>query len=288
MAADAMDAPVRPLFHDVTLAMISWKAPATVRHTLTSYRQADIVSLFGQTLIHFNEITADDQAIADEFGVTAIGAAENLGIYGGVASLAEHTRTRMFLLVENDCPLDTDRDGFIAMVSSVLADMSEHDVPVFLMRSRRNPGEPFWRRARYEKHFRVVWPLGSGAETQRKKIPLVRRVYEDNRRPTLRGAAIYAEEDPTVRHPDCISRSTHGNWLTSSRHLQWSNCCVMVRNDFLRTVVLERVRTHPSTTTLNGQQDIEASLKAGKWWRRQNFPMGQCEPGPFTHVRLDR
>ena len=53
-------------------------------------------------------------------------------------------------------------------------------------------------------------------------------------------------------------------------------------------VVLNRVRTHPSRTTLNGTQDIEAALKEGNWWRKLNVPIGQCEPGPFTHERLDR
>jgi hypothetical protein len=70
--------------------------------------------------------------------------------------------------------------------------------------------------------------------------------------------------------------------------LSWSNCSFLVRRDFLRNVVLARVRSVPASTTLNGQQDIEAAMKRRRWWRRQRIPMGQSEPGPFTHVRLDR
>jgi hypothetical protein len=164
--------------------------------------------------------------------------------------------------------------------------MDQLDIPVFLMRSRREPGEPFWRRERYERRFRLIEPLGSGRRFP--APPLWRRLYEDLRKPTMRGGSIYAEEIPSERHPAVVSRSANGNWITTSQHLSWSNCCYLVRRDFLRDVVLARVRSHPSPIQLNGHQDIEAAMKHDRWWRRQRFPMGQSEPGPFTHVRLDR
>ena len=154
------------------------------------------------------------------------------------------------------------------------------------MRSRREPGEPFWRRSRYESRFRVIEPLGGGERNP--MPPLWRRLYEDFRRPALRGCAIYAEETPSDRHPDVVHKSANGNWITTSEHLNWSNCCFLSRREFLRDVVLNRVRSHPSATHLNGHQDIEAAMKRDRWWRRQRFPMAQSEPGPFTHIRLDR
>jgi hypothetical protein len=277
-----------PLFPDVTFAMLSWKAPATVAHTLASYRSADILDLFGHNRIHFNEIGPADEAIARAFGFTISGTADNRGIFGGVDALARLTTTPYFLLVENDCPLDTDRAGLIAMMTSALADMATLDVPVFMMRSRGNPGEPFWRRARYERRFQIRWPLGSEDLQPRRPAHALIRAYEDRRRPSLRGSAIYAEVDPTLRHPGIIRRSPNGNWLTRSRYLQWSNCCFLAKTDFLRDVILDRVRNFPSSTTLNGHQDIEAALKERRWWRHINVAIGQSEPGPFTHQRLDR
>jgi hypothetical protein len=276
------------LFADVTLAMLSWRAPATVAHTLASYQSANILDIFGKYHLHFNEITDQDRAMSARFPFTVTGSPENLGIFGGVDALAQATTTPFILVVENDCPLDTDRAGLIAMVQSALADMGELNVPAFMMRSRLNPGEPFWRRARYEERFAILRPLGSACDHPAQRIPLLQRAYEDRRRSSLRGSAIYAEADPVLRHPRIIKRSPRGNWITRSRYLQWSNCCFLAKTDFLRDVILNHVRNNPSKTSLNGHQDIEAALKDGRFWRRLNVPIGQSEPGPFTHKRLDR
>ena len=272
----------------VTLGMISWKAPRTVAHTLSSYEHADILTLFPQRRVHFNEISDDDRRIAAHHGFQVSGSAENAGIFGGVDALVARTTTPYFMLVENDCPVLTDRAGLMAAISGVLDDMASHNVPVFLMRSRRQPGEPFWRKSRYEGRFRVNWPIGAPQEQRGEPAHVLIRAFEDRRRSALRGCAIYAEEDPALRHPGIITRSRNGNWITRSPYLQWSNCCFLARTDFLRDVILDRVRRFPSKTTLNGTQDIEAALKVGHWWRKQNIPIGQCEPGPFTHERLDR
>jgi hypothetical protein len=283
-----MDRPATPLFPDVTLGLTSWRAPATLAHTLASYADAGILPLFGGARIHVNEITDADREIASRFGLAITGTPENLGIFGAVEGLAAATRTRYLLSVENDCPLVTDRAGLIAMLGSALADMTALDIPIFQMRSRRIPGEAFDRAQRYQARFRPVWPIGTDPCQRLEQPSLFVRAYEDLRKPRLRGCAIYAEEDPTVRHPGVITKSLNGNWLTTSRHLHWSNNCVLVRTDFLRTVILDRVRRHPAKATVNGFQDIEAALKTGGWWRRQGIAMGQSEPGAFTHKRLDR
>ncbi len=285
MSPDAL-APIP--FADVTFAMLSWRAPATVAHTLASYRRANILNLFGKNHVHFNEITDQDRALASPFPFTITGTADNLGIFGGVDALATAATTPFILVVENDCPLDTDRAGLIRMVRSALDDMTELNVPAFMMRSRINPGDPFWRRARYEERFAVMRPLGCLQDHPVNRPPFLQRFYEDHRRPALRGSAIYAEADPTLRHPGIIARSPRGNWITRSRYLQWSNCCFLAKTDFLRDVILNHVRHNPSKTSLNGHQDIEAALKDGRFWRRLNVAFGQCEPGPFTHQRLDR
>jgi len=202
--------------------------------------------------------------------------------------VAAKVQTPYLLLLENDCPLVATRDQFIAMMTSALSDMAALGIPVFNMRSRRNPGQVFTRRARYEKRFRVEWPLGSGEGGRRPPTGLLRRHYEDLRKSGLRGAALYAEEDPVQRHPGVIRRTAGGNFVTSAAYLSWSNNSVLVATDFLRGVVLDRVRRFPATVTVNGFQDIEGALKRDSWWSRQPFLIGQSEPGPFTHHRLDR
>ena len=275
-------------FPDVTIGLISWRAPETIAHTLKSYAEAGILELFAARRIHFNEISAADRAIAAAHGFAVSGSADNLGIYGAVNAVAGAVETPYLLSLENDCPLVTDRAGLSGMLASALADMQALDVPVFILRSRREPGEAFTRRARSEARFRPVWPIGTDPLARRALPPALVRAYEDLRRPALRGCALYAEEDPTLRHPNVIRKTAHGNWVTSSATLNWTNNAILVRTQFMREVVLARVRSHPAETSLNGHQDIEAALKRDDWWRRQGFAMGQSEPGAFTHRRLDR
>ncbi len=275
-------------FPGVTLGMISWRAPETVRHTLESYAQAGILDLFAARRIHFNEISAADQAIAQAHGFEVTGSNDNLGIFGAVDRLAREVTTPYLLSLENDCPLVATRDELGAMLNSALADMAALDIPVFILRSRREPGEAFARRERYERRFRPVWPIGQPQPDPLVRPHLLVRAYEDRRKSALRGCAIYAEEDPALRHPGVIKRSPNGSWVTSSRYLNWTNNAILVRTDFLRDVVLARVHSHPAKTSLNGHQDIEAALKRDHWWARQNILMGQSEPGAFTHKRFDR
>jgi hypothetical protein len=243
--------------------------------------------MFGSLRLHLNEAEFDD-TLALKLGFEITRSGLNLGIFGAAEAIAEATTTTYLLYVEDDCPLVTGKNTCKDMLRSALDDMGDFNIPIFSMRSRREPGDKFVRRARYEARFRPVHRIGEAADSIRPLASYSRRLLEDWRRPGLRACAIYAEEDPTIRHPSIIKRTPRGNWLTSSRHLNWSNNCVLVRTNFLRDVVLDRVRRYPAPITVNGHQDIEAALKRGSWWRNLAVPMGQSEPGPFTHKRLER
>lgn len=269
---------------DISLCVLSWQQRRTLICTLQSLRHEDVLGLFAERILFFNEIEEEDQEVAVKFGFTAIGSDKNIGIFGGMRGLAEKARSTYVLFLENDCPLIASRAELVAMIDGALADMKEHQAPVFSMRSRRYPGEKCDRRARYEKRFQVVQPLGTSTPPRRPSF--WRRKYEDLRKPHLIGCAIFAEERPDLRHPKAIKRTANGNWLTSSRYLNWSNNCLLVRREVLIGTIIERVRAYPSPTTVNGHQDVEAALKLAGWWRRQNVPMGQSEPGAFTHHRL--
>lgn len=273
---------------DTTLSVLSWKQHDVLRRTLQSFVDRGVCDLFAHRRIFFNEIDDADRAIAEKFGFEAIGATANVGIYGGAKGLADACTTEFMLFVENDCPAIVDADVFYDVMSRATADMRAHDAPVFSMRSRRQPGEKFDRRARYEKYYRLEQSLNASRDDQppvRQPTNALQRIYENLRRPSLRGTALFAEEQPHLRHPDLIRKTTNGNFLTTSRVLNWSNNCLLVKADFMRDVVLRRVETHPAPTSINGHQDIEAAVKLDGWWRSLNVTMGQAEPGPLTHSR---
>lgn len=270
------------------MSVLSWKQHDVLRRTLRSFADNGVAGLFAERRIFFNEIDDGDRAIASEFGFEAVGCTSNVGIYGGAKGLAEACQCTFMLFVENDCPAIVAADVFYDAVARATADMRAHDTPVFSLRSRRRPGEKFDRRQRYQKYYRLEQALGdcdSEPLPERRPTGLLRRTYENLRRPSLRGAALFAEEQPHLRHPNLIRKTANGNFLTTSRVLNWSNNCVLVNADFMRDVVLKRVETHPAPTSINGHQDIEAAVKLNRWWRNLDVGMGQAEPGPLTHAR---
>ncbi len=273
---------------DTTLSILSWKQHDVLRRTLRVFADRGVLDLFANRRIFFNEFDQADRDIAAEFGFEAIGSTTNVGIFGGAKGLAEACTTELMLFVENDCPPIVAADAFLDGMARATADMRDHNVPVFSMRSRRQPGEKFNRRERYEKYYRLEHPLSEIDEAgtgQRLPTNMLQRFAEDMRRPSLRGSALFAEQAPHLRHPGCIQRSTNDNFLISSRIHNWSNNCLLVNAGFMRDVIVPRVEAHPAPTTINGHQDIEAALKMNGWWKSQDILMGQADPGPLTHAR---
>ncbi len=273
---------------DITLSILSWKQHDVLRNTLQSFDRNGVLDVFPARRIFFNEIDQADREIAAEFGFEATGNETNVGIFGGAKGLTNACTTAFMLFVENDCPAIVSAEEFRDGMVRAIADMRAYDVPVFSMRSRRRPGEKFNRRERYEKYYRLERPLSAeegGNPASRKPTHPMWRKVEDLRRPSLRGSAMFAEEDPHLRHPSCIRRSSNGNFLISSRIHNWSNNCLLVNTQFMREVIIPQVEAHPAPTAINGHQDIEAALKLDNWWKSQEVTMGQADPGPLTHAR---
>ncbi|MGI9411673.1 MAG: hypothetical protein ACR2OV_16470, partial [Hyphomicrobiaceae bacterium] len=189
---------------NTTLSVLSWKQHDVLRQTLGSFVEQDVLDLFPNRRIFFNEIDAADEILAGEFGFEVIGSETNLGIFGGAKGLAEACRTEFMLFAENDCPSIIGATEFADSMTRVIADMRVHDVPVFSLRSRRRPGEKFDRRERYERFFRIEQPLAPSEPSElapRSASGAFRRLVENWRRPSLVGCALYAEEQPHLRHP---------------------------------------------------------------------------------------
>ena len=273
----------------LALGILSWRAPATLAATLESFAAGGLLDLFDERRVHFQEIGAEDRAVAARYGLSAGGTERNTGIEGGVRALVEGTRGDLILLLENDCPLV--EDGAVARdaLSRAVADMARHDVPVFRMRSRRRPGEQFTRTDKYQRFFPVRDPRETEVAIHPPSPVLraLRRMARPLKARSFRGDAAYLERDPAAAQPGAIRRSDHGNHITDSRFINWSNQSVLARPGFVREVLLPGVAAHPSRRTIAGAQDIERAANR-RWWRDLRVPVGISDPGLFTHRRLDR
>ena len=270
----------------IGLGMLSWHAPKTVDHTLASYAERGIFSLFDHCRIFCQEITAADHAVAEKYGFEIMGNNKNQGIYGGVKALFEWLPDDYVLFVENDCVLIEDRQTVEDQLRSALSDMEQGAANVFRLRHRRHPGEDFStldKFLRYHDAGNNSWLRGETSSFLMRKL---RRLLRPAKAARLQGIAAYCEPAPEKRFPTVFKKTNNNNLVVSSHYMNWTNQAILCRRRWLLDEILPWVAAHPSSRTVNGFPDIEKELNS-RWWREQDFHIGLTS-GLFTHQRLDR
>jgi hypothetical protein len=268
----------------VGLGMLSWRAQRTLEHTLESYARADILSLFDEALIFFQEI--GDREVAQQFGLRHAGSERNLGIYGGVRSLLEVMESDYVLSLENDCVLIEGREEVARQVEQAVRDIESGLAHVYRLRHRRQPGEGFHPVDKYRRYHPPAGPARGVREQLVRLAALLRRTLRPGRAERLKGLAVYFEDHPERRFPDVARRTAEGNLILSSRHLSWTNQSILFRRRWMLERVLPRVAAYPRPGTIQGHPSIERELNRS-WWPRGDFRVG-VTPGLFGHRRLDR
>lgn len=261
--------------------ILSWNDPLSLRGALTSYRDAGLFDLFGEVLICFQEVSAEDRALADEFDVPFLGSPTNDGIYGGFKKLAEAMTSDTVILVENDCPLIENLDEAKRQIAAAHADIKAGRAHQYRFRHRWHPGQRFQLATKYRQFYQ---PHDDGGEDTGTR-PGLEALFRPLKKRSKRGGAIYVEKHPDKRFPEVITRTDDDNFIVDSSVLNWTNQSIMVDRRFYLDTILRRVETHPSSKALHGFQDIERALRS-KWWQKQHFKIGVSNPGLFTHRRL--
>ena len=267
----------------VGMGLLSWKAHRTLENTLKTYAEERLFSLFDETRVLFQEASADDFRVADQYGLQADGTDSNIGIYAGVKRLLEGLSSDYVLLLENDCPLIESHAEARRQLSAALQDAVDRQVPVFRFRSLSHPGQGFATRRKFLRYY--ADRVGEGDEYGY-WWPKVRRLLRPAKASRLKGIAAYASDRPEAVFPEAFERSDRGVLLTSSAFLNWTNQSVLVDRRWMLEEILPYVERHPSRRLVNGFSDIEKELNCG-WWRQQRFPIGLVN-GLFTHERIDR
>ncbi|KAI94232.1 hypothetical protein T281_12170 [Rhodomicrobium udaipurense JA643] len=270
----------------VSVGVLSFRAPQTIRNTLARHRESGLIDSVGEFFVWFNELSETDRAIAAEAGVDFAGSAENGGIYGGFRAIAERATKPYVLILENDItPLPgADVRGCI---ESCTADMIANDIKIFSLRSRRHLGEGCPYR-KYLSYFGAVNPfVAEVAPHQPSALRQIKMLAEFGLPDKFRSGAIYLEEEPDKVQPKAVTRLPSGHFLTDSRYRNWSNQMPLVDRRFFLDVICARVERRPDSRLLNGHQNIECALNKS-WWRRRREPIGHAAEGVFTNSRLDR
>jgi len=270
----------------VSVGVLSYRAPQTIARAIALHRQSGLIDAAGEFFVWFNGITEADRTLAEDAGVDFAGAEDNNGIYGGFRAIAERATNPYVLILENDVvPLaGADVRGCL---ENCVADMIEHGVKTFTLRSRQQPGDGGVFR-KYLAFFGAVDPIAPEVAPRAASLATrLRMLVEYGNPDKFRSASAFLEREPEKVQPKAVTRLPSGNFVTDSRYRNWTNQALLVERRFFLDVICGRVESHPDPRLVNGHQDIERALNK-MWWRKRREPMGIAGEGVFTHRRLDR
>lgn len=108
-----------------------------------SYRQYGLDNPDTERFIFFQEISAEDIAIAKDYGYEAIGSEQNLGIATAYKLMVEHATGDLFLFLENDWRLLEEPTLEFEVSAGFLRD---NILDVVRLRHTKDHGWPLWSR----------------------------------------------------------------------------------------------------------------------------------------------
>lgn len=258
----------------LAICILSWKSHKTLLKTLESYKKSNLFNYADENLIFFQEISAKDIEIANRYGLNYMGSEKNLGIENAWQTILENVKSPFVLFLEADCPLIEPEEEVQKQIATSIDLLKSDIVDIVRLRHRYETGYKFNILQKYKDFY------GSGLKNT------LLRWLRPGKAKRLLGASIYANENPEQIHPKEITKYNPTTYITSSKNMNWTNQSVMFKKELMLEQLLPYIRTHPSSRTLNGFQDMEKSLNC-RWWRQQDYKIA-IGKGLFTHVRWDR
>lgn len=235
---------------NLSVGILSWKAPDTLFHTLNSYRSSGLLEMVNDVKILFQEGDTIDIEIAELYKVDAIISESNVGIGTGLTMLAQSALTPYILLLENDWVCIEKEEVVYDELSKGLELLESKKADMVKYRHRYNPGDPLYTR-----------------QYMGNEMLSPKHLFD----------CIHWREDPDIDFPDKIKKDLETNYyIANSKYANHTNNPTM----FKRSFYLKNV------SPFSGEGN-ELEGKIDGWWQEQDFTVAHGN-GLFTHLRLDR
>lgn len=273
----------------VGVGILSWKSHKTLERSLQSYEKVGFKELFDEVKIIFQEISADDIALANKYGYDYVGTEKNLGIQHGHKLIYENLNTDFVLVLENDNPIVENELVIQQILEKSMNFLRQNKIDVMRLRHRWNFGESF-SLEKYLNYYNVtkLHPnyIFDELDTNKKDSfsKFFKKIFRKEKALRVAGYGLYFEQNPHEVFPEFVEKVEDEIYIVNSRILTWTNQSVLLKREFYGKL-LEYSYKNPSSRTANGFQDLEKPLNS-KWWRTRNFKIGICN-GLFTHNRFD-
>ena len=234
-------------YDKVTLCMLTWNKPVTLRNTLNSYEKGGLLNKIDNKLILCQENNEEEIKIAQEYNFKILKTNNNLGIGKGICLLVDNVTTEYFLFLENDWELT---EGNIdSQISDQIDNLKDDIINLYRLRSRSKPGKPLWSMISF-KGNELASPI---------------HLLE----------SIHWISDPEVKFKDFI-RKNKNIYISLSKNASWTNNPFLCKTEWFK----KYIKSHFLKS--NGRKN---EIDIQNWWEKQTFNIGQGE-GLFTHNDL--
>jgi len=134
------------LAKDITLAVLTWNSPTTLKGTLDSYKKHGLLEMV-HSMVYFQERKPEDDELAKKYGIDEVlGTSENVGVLNAFVEIMKHVKTKYFILAEDDFLLIHGKDKTRRIIDDCMKLFEEKDVKYIRLRDRKNPGSPLYSR----------------------------------------------------------------------------------------------------------------------------------------------
>jgi hypothetical protein len=256
---------------DITIGILAWKSPETLRNTLDSYKNNNLFSMV-HPVIFFQERTPELDALAASYGIHDIlGTNENVGILSAFAQLIQHTKTKYFIFAECDFELIHTADETSSILDESIRLMEEKGVDLVRLRDRVNPGVPLGSRA-------MISVSDENIES-----------YKFEPDYPFKIEILYFIKNPEEKFPGIFEIIDYKNrwYKISSEHAMWSNNIFIAKMDFLKNKVLSILNNRPGRNAAGKNTELFLKLEEYLSQSLKDYTIA-AGIGLFKHNRLDR
>ena len=221
----------------MSLAVLTWKSPKTLRACLTSIQP--LFDFFDERLIVCQEADPRELAIAEEFGMRIIAPETNLGIQGGMKECFARANNELVFFCENDLQLSVPAAQAFETMAFAAYHMMQHDTQCTYLRYL--PQSAHRRVSEFNKFWRM---------TEKRVAPRLKAILRPKTaRFRLGKACAFIHQE----NLDCdgFVRVEEDFLLTDSSCIPHENRALLAKKSYISDLI-GFAETHPTRRGVNG------------------------------------
>jgi len=256
---------------DLTIGILTWNAPCTLRNTLMSYDASGLLECAKKVIVFLQGNNPKEKRIVQEFGLNFIDSEDNIGIQAGIERLLSMAESEFFLFLENDWVCVESPQVTRFRIGSAIDLLRDGVAQCVLMRHKYFYGKPL-----HSLQFK-----GREWEKPQHFLSCVHWVtHPDKKFPDIFNSVRFGEDDYVV---------------TDSRFANYTNNPCVYATDFFRRILalytdskfsIEDGISQNSYAAAKGVSSTAIALEGNiqSWWEEQRFAVAQGV-GLFRHDR---